>query len=145
MISRILRTSNFLPVLLSLLPILFLSPINAAETVTQATAKGPHGGTIVKDESNQYEVKIDRASRHVDVFTLNQQNTPPKSMELTLFRDEGTGQTVSLRAVNINDPLPKFQGEIKSFAGSYVGAELRFEVSLKSLKILKFVPYFSTP
>ncbi|MBI3556287.1 MAG: hypothetical protein HY074_08490 [Deltaproteobacteria bacterium] len=102
---------------------------------------GPHGGKVVQNNTHQFEVKIDPAANHVEVYTLNTKKLAPRSMAITLFRDSGTGQTIELQAVNLQDPLPKFQGELSPHAGSYVGAELRFEISVKNFEILRFVPY----
>jgi hypothetical protein len=122
-----------------------LSFLVATQIAYAAETQGPHGGSIVEDQSNKFEVKIDPKAKQVEVFTLNAKKGPPKKMAITLFRESGTGQTIELQAVNLADPLPKYEGELKPFGGSYVGAELRFEVSLKSFQILKFIPQLPQP
>lgn len=111
-----------------------------SQTIHAAEATGPHGGQVVQSEAHRFEVKIDPDGGNIEVYTLNRRKQPPKNMSITLFRESGTGQTVTLNAVNMRDPLPRYQGELSLASGSYVGAELRFEVSLKSFAVLKFMP-----
>lgn len=113
--------------------------LSAPYTHAQETP-GPHGGQVVTSEARQFEIKIDRDTKNIAVYTLNKQTPAPKSMAITLFREAGDGQTVALKAVSLKDPLPKYQGELSLTSGSYVGAELRFEISMKSFKVLKFIP-----
>lgn len=113
----------------------------AAQVIHAEETSGPHGGQVVRSEAHQFEVKIDPDGKSIEVYTLNRKKPAPKNMSITLFRESGTGQTVTLNAVNLKDALPKYQGEFSLASGSYVGAELRFEISLKSFKVLKFMPY----
>ncbi|MEW6057348.1 MAG: hypothetical protein AB1540_12120 [Bdellovibrionota bacterium] len=115
--------------------------ICATQAIHAEETPGPHGGHIVRSEAHQFEVKIDPDAKNIEVYTLNKQRPAPKTMTITLFRESGTGQTIVLEAVNLKDPLPRYQGELSLASGPYVGAELRFEISVKSFKILKFMPY----
>lgn len=103
---------------------------------------GPHGGAILRDDSHEFELTVNPSGNSISVYTLRAENGPPKKMAVTLFRESGSGRKIELAAVKPAEPgLPKFQGELSPNAGSFVGVELRFETSLKSLKVLKLVPY----
>jgi hypothetical protein len=92
---------------------------------------GPHGGRVVENKTSKLEVKIDRSGNVVDVYDLSPRKEAPKEkMNVTLYRGTGTGETVQLRAVNLKEgapnDTPKYEGELKPNAGSYVGFELHF-------------------
>lgn len=99
-------------------------------------------GQIVGDEKNKFEVKIDPGTQHVAVQTLEASGSQkPRKMSITLFHDREHKQTIELKAVNLNQKFPRFEGELGPNAGSYAGFELSFGVSAKALRALPFVPY----
>lgn len=104
-------------------------------------AFGPHGGSVVENSGHKFEVKFDSNASHVEVYTDASNKNRPKTLAITLVRDSGERQTFELAATNPSSMPARYQGELTPAAGSVIGAELRFPVSLKSFEILKFVPY----
>lgn len=97
---------------------------------------------IVEDQEHKFEVKVDKKSGKVDVFTLKSGETKqPRKMSLSLLKNESTGETIELRAVGPQGTqgasTPQFQGSLGPFAGSYIGIELQFSVNKKTWKRLR--------
>ena len=103
---------------------------------------GPHGGEILETDSHKFEVTIDPKKKSVSVFTLRAAKKPPKNMTLTLFQDPETGATIDLKAVDYNTApqLPSYSGRLGPGSESFMGMELRFELSSKAIKVLKSAP-----
>lgn len=101
---------------------------------------GPHGGKIVRSEEHEFEVKVQPNSKNLEVYTLSKKNAAPSRIAITLIPLSGPRQTVTLNAINLKDPLPKYQGELSLASGSYIGAELRFELGSKKVRIPRFKP-----
>lgn len=95
---------------------------------------------VVEDRGNKFEVSVDRSSGRVRVKTDRMKDKAPKEMTVTLFSDPETSQTIRLKALNLTDPMPVYEGALSRQAQSYVGVELRFETSLKSLRVLRSMP-----
>ena len=103
--------------------------------------QGPHGGEVLQDGSYQFEVKIDQDGNAVDVYPLGNQKSLPNNMDLTLFRSQESGDTIRLQTLRSPNPgEARYHGNLPPHLGSYIGIELKFETSLKSMKVLKNVP-----
>lgn len=101
---------------------------------------GPHGGDIIGEGPNQFEIKVDKKGHAVDVYTLGKKKTFPKVLDLTLFRDSDTGETIKLTPINLHGTATHYRGSLAPNQGSYIGLELKIETSFKSFKILRKMP-----
>jgi hypothetical protein len=92
---------------------------------------GPHGGQLIEDRNNQFEVTFDKEARQVSVYALRMGVGPPENMRLRLYISPDKTETVELHAVpNATDPTPMYQGKLTVAADSYLAAGVTFNVSI---------------
>lgn len=106
-------------------------------------AVGPHGGKIITDSYQSFEVVVNPVARSVDVYANRLTVPPPPSLSVTLYSNPETGQTIDARPVNLEAPEPHYQGRlppIPEYQGrpvpandSYVDFGVAFSVSLGPL------------
>ena len=104
-------------------------------------ARGPHGGQVVENNTSKFEVKLDPNSTHIEVFTLKPAEKSARPQSVTLYHDTDTSQSIELKAADPRDEFPRFEGQLAPNAGSFVGFELKFGVSLKAVTVLPYIPY----
>ncbi|OFZ78317.1 MAG: hypothetical protein A3K03_03625 [Bdellovibrionales bacterium RIFOXYD1_FULL_44_7] len=103
---------------------------------TQTEQKlGPHGGYLINDKENEFEVKLNQESQLIDVYALNIETEPPRNMTVTLFSDLDTAQSVEVSAVDYKGarPIPHYQGRLSTENDSYIAIGITFRISLKDL------------
>ena len=91
---------------------------------------GPHGGQVVTDGSNKFEVNVDNTSGKIDVYEIETRTQPPNYMEIKLFQQNGEPETVALGASPLQDvsnPYPHYQGTLTMSQTPNMGFELRFQ------------------
>lgn len=126
------------PILVSAAALIFSLTLRAEEKAATGPTGTTDGKVVVQvGESGdyQFEVKIDPAKKSVSVFSLGSQKRKdlPNEMNLSLFTDPTTGETVRLKAVNLAPQSgtpqraqpPVYQGKLDISAGSYVGLEIQ--------------------
>jgi hypothetical protein len=113
-----------------------------ASSVDATNAKqGPHGGDIIEDGHYRFEVKVEPKSSTASVYVLRgKTRLSGEKMELTLLRDYDSGQTVGLKAMNLRDDLPHYQGKVSPNMGSYMGLQLSFSTNNNARKVLRTIP-----
>lgn len=92
---------------------------------------GPHGGQIVTESGREYEVNVNNETGQLDVYSegspLNV--NPPQNVGITLYKNNKTGQTIRLRAMN--PPASGFvhyQGEVSPLEGPFMAFGLQFNL-----------------
>ena len=69
--------------------------------------KGPHGGQIVSHDGKKFEIKLNQDSEQLDVYSSDGSQVPQNNLGITLYKQDKTGQTIRLKAVE-----PPRSGEI---------------------------------
>jgi len=92
--------------------------------MTQRQAIGPHGGPIVENEENRFEVKLDTEKKRVQVYTLRSKK-PPKKVSVILYQNSTHGDTIELQAVDPSEALPRYEGQLSVANTPYVGVAVQ--------------------
>jgi hypothetical protein len=108
-------------------------PVNPMLSAPAGTSvMGPHGGQVVSDGGNRFEVNINRESKKIDVYEIETRTKPPNYLEITLFDEKGKPVRIALGSVGLRDPVPHYSGELTIADQPNMGFELRFEQNVKS-------------
>jgi hypothetical protein len=97
-----------------------------------AKADGPHGGKVVGNGAESFEVKVDSEDKKVDVYVLGNPLHGHDDMSIMLFNTGEPGVEVGLKSSVDDDEslLPHYQGSLDprinpAANGSWAGFELR--------------------
>ena len=96
--------------------------------------------TVVRDRDFEFQMSLEGSKGKVSVSTLKRKKEAPREMSVTIFTDPETSQTIELRALNLTDALPRYQGQLAQNVRSYTGFELRFETGAKAQRVLHSIP-----
>ncbi|MCM2278585.1 MAG: hypothetical protein NDJ89_10975 [Oligoflexia bacterium] len=90
----------------------------------------------LESDGYRFQVELDRAAGLASVTSLRRRGELPREMNLLLFQDEFTGETVRLQPVAPQDPskTPEYQGRISPQAGRFVAFELQFGIGGRRFK-----------
>ncbi len=113
--------------------LVFLGP--AAWSRTQANPMlqdvGPHGGNIHRENGQNYEVNLNPQSGQLDVYTESTafNANPPQNAAITLYKNDQSGQTVRLKAMDPPaDGFIHYQGQISPLEGPYIAFGIQFNL-----------------
>ncbi|OFZ22644.1 MAG: hypothetical protein A2X94_02435 [Bdellovibrionales bacterium GWB1_55_8] len=90
--------------------------------------RGPHGGELVSDAGDLFEVSVNPSGRQVDVYALQSVAGPPRNLSITLFSFPGFEETVELQTTKLpRESLPHYQGQLSFLNSNFMGFELSFQ------------------
>jgi len=98
---------------------------------------GPHGGSLVFDKDSQFEVKLDRSARKVEVYLLKFNLGLPEKMTLSLTSEMGAGPLLELDRVKLVSGAPVYRSALPDWRTSYVGVVLQVPWGRGKTKTLK--------
>ena len=81
-------------------------------------------------KNKKFEIKVDPKTNQVDVYSPKSTNVRPENMNVTLYKDDKTGQTVRLRSVGpTEDGINHYQGRASIGEAPYVSFGFQFDLN----------------
>ncbi|MCM2323519.1 MAG: hypothetical protein NDJ90_09685 [Oligoflexia bacterium] len=107
----------------------------AASAQPQPTTPTPTASVLIEQEGYRFRVEVDPAAGRASLYSLTRRRLP-RQLNLLLFENESTGETVTLQPVAPLDPsqTAEYQGRISPKSGRYVAFELQFGIGGKRFK-----------
>ena len=91
---------------------------------------------VIESKTHSFEVNVDPGSNKISVQTLRTTTKNlPSEIELRFMKNGSAVGSVQLKALDLSEKLPLYQGTLDPNLGSQVGLELTFRLNGKKYRL----------